>query len=434
MEHVIQLVREEKLQEALISLWLLSQQRNDQDNDQHFNAWQRVASRDPTQHQQMRERLSRQLDRFDLEINDVRGDPLALVTAIDERLGPETRRRSFRNSYEAELSADQQEHLFTLDGQDFWLLPVTLKRSQKGRSEGQLASWHHWCRYHRIVPRQLVGPAGTPGVRVHAYVTEGPTDQRLRRLAGVGTLHALVGHFTDAAQLILSNSPLFVATGLTDEEARWEGVSRYLDQVTAEASKTPVGLMMFPELSITPAQRERLRDILRPSHDFPGRPILTVPGSFHETRGNGTFNVAELLDTNGRTIFAHSKMSAYGRYGQGLSEDISLGNILHILVTPIGNFTVLICLDFMNLMLPIPPSVSLAVDWWLVPSMGDGHSISAQKRHAQNLHVVVNKAVTLVANQDNGNGETASNPGFIHCEDGVLDLAQVGPIVPITLH
>ena len=145
-----------------------------------------------------------------------------------------------------------------------------------------------------------------------------------------------------------------------------------------------------------------------------------VPGSFHETRGGRRVNAAELLSREGRTLIIHEKLRPFGE-ADGVAEDVHAANVLRLLVTPIGSIAVAICKDYCDEPGPIRDWDVLAVDWWLVPSMGEQSTVNAHARRAQTLWTVVNRAVTLLANQQFG---AEARPGFVF--DGARRDVEAG--------
>jgi len=102
------------------------------------------------------------------------------------------------------------------------------------------------------------------------------------------------------------------------------------------------------------------------------------------------------------------------------AEFAEVGNRLHVLITPIGSMTILICKDFMdedrrvdNLLAEVP------VDWVWIPSYGDETTLKGQKERARKLATVTTGTSCGVAQTQNTamkkSGETrALLPGFGH--------------------
>jgi predicted amidohydrolase len=151
------------------------------------------------------------------------------------------------------------------------------------------------------------------------------------------------------------------------------------------------------------------------------RPAMLLLGSFHEECSGGLFNCARLLDGfTGLPIFEHRKLRPFGSYGQGNGPDraeaILPGTGLTLLVTALGNWTALICKDFVDADASVRqlPQV-LAADWLLVPSYGNEVTHQAQLRRAREVAFVETGGHVVVASQrDLGLSSGAALPGFCH--------------------
>lgn len=145
--------------------------------------------------------------------------------------------------------------------------------------------------------------------------------------------------------------------------------------------------IVFPELTIDIAQRALLTQRLRKQAG--SHLVMLQAGSFHETLviEGKTFNTAPLVNSQGRELLTHRKLRPFSKVSPGVdpvTEDISLGDTIHVLATPVGLLTVLICKDFLDdhpcvltLLSDVP------VEWVLVPSFGDEKTIRQHKVRAK---------------------------------------------------
>jgi predicted amidohydrolase len=171
---------------------------------------------------------------------------------------------------------------------------------------------------------------------------------------------------------------------------------------------------------------------------------LVVAGAFHEpeqaTNPLLAHNTAPVFTGNGRRLFVHRKLRLFGRDDVG-AECAQVGNRLHVLITPIGCMTVLICKDFLdedarvdNLLAEVP------VDWVWVPSYGDETTLKGHKERARKLAKVTVGTSCAVAQPQNTamkkkDQTQALLPGFGHpAGDAVpIDVATSGGLVEFGL-
>ena len=415
MREVIILIERGDHHEALVRLWVLGTTRRHPDDDLPLNAWERSTQRDRASRRASEIRV----DEIRATFNDGRSvdqataeaDPLALVVALDAFLGLDTAPRAF--------AAEP----YRVGEQDYWLVPLNPSRAGSASSARQTGNPQSWFRHHRVLPATL-----PTGLRVEPQPSRDVTDTRLREIKHAGRMRTFLGHFDDGATLVPPPADRFFATGLSDENARAASVGRALVRSVEEEAD----VIVLPELTVTPAQREVVKDQLRQTQRTGRGPALVVPGSFHEERDGRKVNVAELLGSDGRRLLVHEKLRPFGGANE-LAGDIHAASILRLLVTPIGSIALAICKDYCDDVGPIRDWDALAVDWWLVPSMGERSTIDAHARRAEMLWQVVNRGVTLLANQESGVvGGTESVPGFVF--DGARrDIEAGGSFVDVGL-
>lgn len=387
MREVVRLLNAGHQHEALVRLWVIATRRKEPDDDLPLNSWERTTRR--TRRSALSEKLGAALDDGrDVEPAIVDTEPLALVVALDTFLGLHTPPKGF--------AAEP----YRVDDRAYWLVPLNLGRALAAGIARQAGNSQSWFRHHRVVPAVLPS-----GVHVEAQPSRDVTDARLREVRRTGHVRAYLGHFEDGATLEPPPAGRFFATGLSDEPAR----IRNIDRSFARAADERADLVIFPELTVTPAQREATKERLRTS-EHP--PALLVPGSFHEEWNGRKVNTSHILGVDGRTLVVHEKLRSFGE-ADGTAEDIHAANTVHVLVTPIGCIALAICKDYCDDPGPIRDWDALAVDWWLVPSMGAQSTIDAHERRARSLWTVINRAVTLLANQEPAiPPRSVASPGF----------------------
>ncbi len=187
-----------------------------------------------------------------------------------------------------------------------------------------------------------------------------------------------------------------------------------------QAASAGAHVVVFPEFTLDLLHKEQLRAHLRKT---PSSVQMVVAGAFHveemEAAGPATFNISPVLSGNGSLLFAHRKLRLFGSKDDG-TEFAQVGNQLHVLVTPIGCMTVLICKDFMdedrrvnNLLAEVP------VDWVWVPSYGNDTTLKGHKARAKKLATVTSGTSCAVAQtQNTATGKPGDMlpplPGFGH--------------------
>ena len=357
-----------------------------------------------------------------IEIQLIETQPLALIRALDDFVSDKTHDNT---RYVTRQNAYRMQE----DGKDYWLVPVHLEARRQAavnRQPGRLAHWFH---------RHAVLPAITAhNIYVKVLPSRSTLDEILSQLSidKAAMLKVWIAHFVDGA-IVLGDTTL-------SPIGNWR--SRYLEpnetrlasmlQTLNMAIEADAHIVVFPEFSLDLQHRLQLTQFLQ---QHPSSIQLVVAGAFHEPEDPDApslaYNTAPVLTATGRQLFAHRKLSLFGKTDFG-AEFAQVGNQLHVLVTPIGSMTVLICKDFMdnaprvnNLLTEVP------VDWVWVPSFGDEKTLKAHKKRAKELAKVAVGTSCAVANTQNtalippGQAHNLL-PGFGHA-GGATDPQDISP-------
>jgi Carbon-nitrogen hydrolase len=342
----------------------------------------------------------------DLATQLVEKNPLALLHVLDEHIfqGQSLSAPSLRRSNGASTQ-------YLEGGKYFWLVPVVLNNRRKAALANQPGNLSHWVRHHCVLP------AATPhGINVTLQHTQSTVDDKLNALwsADEPSLKIWIAHFDDQATVMGSTAQSAVgdwrATHIEPNDARMASLHRTLDQAEAACAH----VVVFPELTIDMAQRALLAQRLRKQAG--SHLVMLQAGSFHETLPSEgkTFNTAPLVNAQGRALLTHRKLRPFSKVSPGVdpvTEDISLGDTIHVLATPVGLLTVLICKDFLDdhpcvltLLSDVP------VEWVLVPSFGDEKTIRQHKAHAKAQGQVRTGSHTVLAQIFNNVDDRLVNP------------------------
>ena len=398
MEQVLAQIEAGNLHEALVRLWVVAGRRTA--DDLVLNFWERES--EPARFL----RYSRQFHVL-LTAGSAVGpvhaaeEPLALIEALDVFLAQERAPRRQRSA-----PCD-------IDGQEFWLVRTPLRRMQApaARQANNRASWF---RHHHVIPA-LVGAFGE-SISVHVRAPDRATHRRLAALRERKSARVYLAHFVDGVTLnrVSSAAKKFFVSGLSDAVRRTQSITEHL----IAAADARADFVIFPELTVTSEQREDIRRWYRKAIDAGGpTPIFIVAGSFHEVVAGRHVNRAQMLGAHGE-VLTHIKVRPYGLAGAE-AEDISSGDRIELLATPIGIISMPICKDFNDVAgidwTPMGP------DWCLVPSMGDETNVKAHTGQAERLWKVLFRTVSLVGNQEYDGGPI---PGFAY--DGSIQPAAAG--------
>jgi hypothetical protein len=188
-------------------------------------------------------------------------------------------------------------------------------------------------------------------------------------------------------------------------------------------------VVVFPELSISPADRNVVQRLIRTTPWDPQlkhrRPALVLAGSWHDSRPDGRHeNRAPVFGGNGRLLGSHVKHAVFGaKTPRGvLREDIVRGEEILVLVGPDLTAAVAICLDFCQLGAENPYDY-LDVDLVLVTSMASQATASDHAAQADRIWKRRKVATFLGQQSDKSGGGVCganptpkSDPGFIKVE------------------
>ncbi len=423
MDEVIACLAQEDWPLALVSLAAIA-------TPQARSAWESAIppSRQPARVEHWFKRLQRAPlpDRQEID-----HEPLAVLSALD-RLVAATRAPRFAAT--PLRAADR----------DWWLVPVTASWRRRARLVRQVGRLDHHLHHHAIVPAVL-GSALAP-LRVRCIALSGELANAVDSLhdAPDKVLRAWIAHFDDrCAVQWLAPQPAgrVVSAGIDPIERRGESWRRSLKQATDDNAF----LWLAPELSLTPGQQDELVEALLAAGEKP-KPRLVAPGSWHHPYLGGYANLASLIDGfTGEPLFRHQKLRCFGSYGNAghadTAEDAIPGDEVTLLVTPLGNWTLLICKDFIDADESVVGLLQpLCADWVLVPSYGDDKTSDAQARRAAQVCRVEAACHALVATLRNCTAAADPAalphlPGFCHRagEDTPVRVGDQGGLVEIPL-
>lgn len=308
---------------------------------------------------------------------------------------------------------------------------MRLNNRRKAALAQQPGNLIHWVHHHCVLPTE------TPhGIKVALQFTQSSVDDKLHALwsAGKPQLKVWIAHFDDQAALKGSTHQSAVgdwqATHIEPSQVRLASLQSSIDQAQVAGAH----VIVFPELTVDLAQRALLIKRLRQQPG--GSLVLMQVGSFHETvpAEGKTFNTAPLVNAQGRELLVHRKLRPFSKVAPGedaVTEDISLGDTIHVLATPVGLLTILICKDFLD---DHPSVLSLLsdvpVEWVLVPSFGDEKTIRKHKERAKAQGLVRTGSHIALAQIFNNLDDPARQPsecvrGFGHIGGNSSPESQV---------
>lgn len=384
MERVVRLLdtarEDHSYRQALVRLWVLAS------HDPRLNAWEQTGNERSIEAPR-RAFLDQLQDGEPMDLASVQAHPLALIRALDDYLAS-TRvlsRSGMPDSYEE-------------DGASHWLVPVTLQARRGARLDRQPARLARWFHRHAVLPSRTAH-----GIEVVCIPTRAQLDTCLDALVQQpdGQLKVWIAHFDDGADVVWdqSASPIgnWRCLSVANRATRWASI---LDTL-ARAQQAGAHVVVFPEFALDLQHREQLAAHLRRN---PSGLQLVVAGAFHEPMHGGAmdaYNTAPVFDADGRTLFSHRKLRLFGSTDEG-AEFVQVGNRVHVLVSPVGAMTVLICKDFMdedprvdNLLAEVP------VDWVWVPSYGNEITLRLHKERAKKLARLTTGTSCAVAQTQN---------------------------------
>lgn len=380
MQAVLQLVIEGEWKEALVRLWHLGHQPSPAGGNQ-FDGWAGM-----TVQELPRKRIQRFFGKGKAlpTLQDLEACPTEVIRQLDEALSGFGKK-------------PRHPTPICIDGTSYHIVPC---REHAGFEQNQPPRFCNHMRHHRIFPATLTTPhPAKVDVKVFDSAGLGRLHQTLKELAEQesASLKIGLGHFADQQTLAGTHRPVgeqrtyTFFTHTSDEAARRASA---FEQIAA-AETAGVHLLVFPELTLSPANQQAIeRHLLDRSRQYrPCRIPLIVLGSFHR-QGEEKRNQARLLwGGDGRRILEHNKYSPASL--DNVTEDFLPGNHAAFLCTPIGNFSLAICKDifddFAGLWID-----HLAPEWLLVPSLSNSLSQHlATTKKLWNRH----RCTSIVANQ-----------------------------------
>lgn len=392
MEQVAQYLQQQAWRKALVRLWVLA------GNPVTLRKWERVSGGADKRAETADEFGAMIRSEQPIGLDAICASPLGLVIALDEEIAA-SRATTIGHRVATQAGAPAPFHE---DGKDYCLLPVELKARGQAALARQNGNRAAYFKYHAVLPLKTAH-----GLTVQVHATMSKVHEVFEDLADSETpaLKVWVGHFNDGAdvQWTRSNGAHgdWLATRVAPGPAREASLGQMLDRARAEGAH----VVVLPEFTVDCDLRKRLKILLR---NAGGKgPVLVVAGSFHEAQGGRRYNTAPLLSANGSELFKHRKLRLFGD-SSGAAEDVSVGATVHVLVSPVGCFSVLICKDFMDAHASVASLLQeVPVDWVLVPSYGDKSTTRAHRAKATQLAKVAPGASSIVASTRN----TALEPG-----------------------
>lgn len=397
MKDVLRHVTAQNFESALVRLWTMAE-------GARLNKWE-MSNR-------MRQ-LKSDTDDFaallfgerEITVESLELAPIAFICALDNfMVAIKTSQQAFKIPY-------------TEDGNNYWILPVDLKGRANASLPRQRGSRAHWFKRHAIVPtKTLLGK-----FNVSVSVARMGLAEKLGAMAkaDASVLKFWIGHFDDSCcvswDAALSVDGRFRAVSLDDNATRGKSIVATLEAAKAAGAQ----IVVLPELSVDLTHRKHLEAHLA---SMTGSELLLVlAGSFHETHEEKCYNTAPLLDAlTGDIVLKPRKLRAFGVTGDPensvaeQAEHIDVGDTVDVLVTELGNITVLICKDFLDADQSVSTLLQeIPVDWVLVPSYGDKKTFDGHMKKAKEVSVVTIGANVIVANIRNINTSQGDClPGF----------------------
>lgn len=384
---------EYSLRQALVRLWVLAAQPG------QLNRWEQqeneasVATTLPA----FRARLDQEAA-FDAD--EIESHPLTLIRALDDHLAAQRRPGSPKR-----LGASCAR--FSENDRDHWLVPVVLQARRSVSLARQASNHARWFHHHAVLPVRTAH-----GQQVTLEASRSKLDTALQTLASQhsAALNVWVAHFDDGADVQWTQklSPVnnWRATKVQPHDARAASVATSLEH----ARHAGAHVVVLPEFTVDLAHRSHIAQLLR--NQPPESPVqLVVAGSFHEPVAPGgpgdahpphaAHNTAPVFNGQGRVLWSHRKLRLFGDSRHG-TEHAEVGNHLHVLLTPLGCMTVLICKDFLDEHESVSDLLKeVPVDWVWVPSFGDDKTLRAHQAGARHLARTTPGTTSVVAQTQN---------------------------------
>lgn len=390
MQRVAELLGGHALRHALVRLWVLAAQPG------QLNRWEQqeneasVATTLPA----FRARLDQETT---FDAGEIQSHPLTLIRALDDHLAAQRRPGSPKR-----LGASCVR--FSEDNRDHWLVPVVLQARRTVSLARQASNHARWFHHHAVLPARTAH-----GQDVTLEASRSTLDTALQTLASLhsAALNVWVAHFDDGADVQWTQklSPVnnWRATKVQPHHARAASVATSLEH----ARHAGAHVVVLPEFTVDLAHRSHIAQLLR--NQPPGSPVqLVVAGSFHEPVAPGdahpphaAHNTAPVFNGQGRVLWSHRKLRLFGDSRHG-TEHAEVGNHLHVLLTPLGCMTVLICKDFLDEHESVSDLLKeVPVDWVWVPSFGDDKTLRAHQAGARHLARTTPGTTSVVAQTQN---------------------------------
>jgi hypothetical protein len=401
MNEIFAAIEKGQLEEALIRLWLLA--LKDDNNATHLSRWQQTQAAGSTIPP-----IAQWLDAWQTAHRaQVESHPLALLQALDEFLGQQTR-YSIQSDNTFKDLVDERGITHTL---------VRRRLPRHTPANQQTPNIEHWCHHHTLISSPIVSKGGELHIEFMALRTRSITGKQLKDcLTGQQAVKIRLSHFDDGVALTFEEESApdrFFAAGLTDEALR----QKHLLAELAEAVNTH--WWVAPELTVPVPMQNEISKLLAAN---PNSLLVAVPGSFHYYDGEDRRNRAQIFDGYGKSLFSHDKLTQFSDRDAkpNVHENILVATRLVLVDTPLGLVGVAICKDFCDVgnSALLNAWNDIAPDWLLVPSYGNAEdTLKAHQKRALE-HWSSRQTRSLVANQQRHYAATCDEPtpGFL--QDG----------------
>lgn len=290
------------------------------------------------------------------------------------------------------------ELLYTTAGTDF------------GDPDSELEDWRCSSTKMLVVPR----PKNLPESRLNGrpYLKRGTLRHRLLP-PEVGGLEIVpvridlraLGTKSGIAASLFSNLQLathqtregnFIADGIAADD-----VDGTLANHIRRSMEGDCAGIVWPELTIDPEARRKICELLRQriveEDELPLHWVLA--GSWHEETGTGYVNRARVLDGYGRELKTFDKIVP-ARDEAGRLEDIKSGEFIPVVITDHQVIAMAICRDFCDRASVVSPYLTLQVDFFVVPSMGEKSTMLAHLNVAAEVQAKTGARALVVQQTD----------------------------------
>lgn len=373
-----QYINEQKYEEAFVTLWHITQS-----NSVYNEAEGKIARKCPTRAPDPRH-YKNYLDIEFLD-NDNTYQNIPLNTLIDQSplYGLWLLDRFLRSrTLPGRTSAQPVDVNVSGQEQVFWLVRKNPLRVLDIKAVKKCADTWRFHPGHGVIPQFV------KGTEIKIETLESTTADRLAEHVSVDHLRIHYSHFADTSRLESAykapSATGLLYSGIDKEEERKAKIIASLD----EALHKGAHIVVFPELTVTPALHRCIVDWLAANEAEAHTISWIVAGSFHEPCTDNPkkwMNRSYSFGYYGNEIHKHTKITKYGEAKSGY-EDIKTWRDVWLVETPIGLFATPICLDYCNADNKSPAAgtfSNLFVDLFLVPAMDEKDS--AHKRQAIDL-------------------------------------------------